>query len=183
MAQPLSSFSTLHMHEKMGKPGRLCVHEGELPAMIKSHHCVIESICSANVPMGSCMATPTPKQKRNNCSFVICTHKLSLFHDTDLTLTTERLVELFASMTDWSIYSFALNLEIPLSKREEIMVNYQSPTQQKEAYLDYYVHSNPLASWVKIADILHLFGLPQQTNVVESTYIKGMHLLWVCIYV
>ena len=89
-------------------------------------------------------------------------------------------MELFS---DKDINSLALYLGIPSSKKSEIKVNYQSPTQQKEAYLDYYVHSNPLASWVKIADILHLFGLPQQTNVVESTYIKGMHLLWVCIYV
>ena len=109
-------------------------------------------------------------------------HKLSLFPDTDLTLTTERLVELFAPMNDRDIYSFTLNLNIPSSKREEIMVNYRSPTQQKEAYLDYYVHSDPLASWKMITGMLRMYGLSQQADVVENTYIKGMHLLswWLC---
>ena len=115
-------------------------------------------------------------KKKIYYSLVICTHKLSLFPDTDLTLSTERLVELFSDM---DIYSLALYLEIPSSKQSEIMVNYHSPTQQKEAYLDYYAYSNPLASWVKIADILRIYGLSQQADVVENTYIKGIRW-WLC---
>ena len=84
--------------------------------------------------------------------------------------------------SDKDINSLAPLLEIPSSKESEIKVNYQSPTQQKEAYLDYYVHSNPEASWVEIARTLHWLRLSQQADVVEKTYIKGMHLLiwWLC---
>ena len=105
-----------------------------------------------------------------------------LFPDTDLTLTTERLVELFASVDDEKISLLKKQLDIPISKEEEIKVNYKSPIKQKEAYLDYYVHSNPFGSWVKIARTLRRLRLSQQADVVENTYIKGMHLLswWLC---
>ena len=65
-------------------------------------------------------------------------------------------------------------LDTPLSKREEFKMNYQNPAQRKEAYLDYYVQNHPAASWTKIAEALHFFKLPQQTDVVKSTYIQGM---------
>ena len=100
---------------------------------------------------------------------------LSLFPDTDLTLTTERLVELFASMDDWNVDDMdEYYLDTPSSKREEFEMNYQNPAQRKEAYLDYYVQNHPAASWTKIAEALHFFKLPQQTDVVKSTYIQGM---------
>ena len=65
-------------------------------------------------------------------------------------------------------------LETPYSKSGEFKMNYQTPAQRKEAYLDYYVHNHPLASWTEIANLLHLCGLPQQAAVVENTYIQGM---------
>ena len=100
-----------------------------------------------------------------------------LFPDTDLTLTTERLVELFASVDDdvFDSMDFML-LNTPFSKRNEFKMNYKNPAQRKEAYLDYYVHNNPLASWTKIADMLNTYNLPQQAAVVENTYIQGIPL-------
>ena len=53
-------------------------------------------------------------------------------------------------------------------------MNYQNPAQRKEAYLDYYAHNHPAASWTWIAELLRRFGLPQQAAVVENTYIQGM---------
>ena len=97
-----------------------------------------------------------------------------MFLDTDLTLTTERLVELFASMDDEDVDHMGDNLDTPSSKRREFQMNYQNPAQRKEAYLDYYVHNHPVASWTKIAEVLHLYRLPQQADVVENTYIQGM---------
>ena len=93
---------------------------------------------------------------------------------TDLTLTTERLVELFASMDDRAVDLMGAYLETPSSKREEFKMNYQNPAQRKEAYLDYYVHNHPLASWTKIAKALSGCRLPQQAAVVENIYIQGM---------
>ena len=100
--------------------------------------------------------------------------ELSVFLDTDLTLTTERLVELFALMGDGYVNLMGDYLDTPSSKGREFQMNYQNPTQRKEAYLDYYVHNHPASSWTKIAQVLHLFQLPQQAAVVENTYIQGM---------
>jgi hypothetical protein len=86
-------------------------------------------------------------------------------------------VELFASMDDGDVVSMSVDLDTPPSKREEFELNYRNPAQRKEAYLDYYVHNHPLASWTKIAKLLHDYGLPQQAAVVENTYIQGTCML------
>jgi hypothetical protein len=83
-------------------------------------------------------------------------------------------VELLASLDDEYVGHF---LDTPYSKREEFQMNYQNPAQRKEAYLDYYVHNHPQASWTKIAKILRWCELPQQAAVVENTYIQGTCLL------
>ena len=101
---------------------------------------------------------------------------------TDLTLTTERLVELFASMDDGYVDTMGGYLETPYSKSEEFEMNYQNPAQRKEAYLDYYVHNHPAASWTMIAQAFHVFGLPQQAAVVKNTYIQGT-LYDLCIHI
>ena len=100
---------------------------------------------------------------------------LFMLPHTDLTLTTERLVELFASMDDGDVDLMGrYHLDTPSSKEEEFQMNYQDPAQRKEAYLDYYVHNHPLASWTGIAQVLSRCRLPQQSAVVENTYIQGM---------
>ena len=99
---------------------------------------------------------------------------LSLFPHTDFTLTTERLVELFASMSDGLVDHMSDYLDTPYSKRGEFKMNYQNRTQRKEAYLDYYVHNHPAASWTKIAEALRGYRLHQQAAVVENTYIQGI---------
>ena len=99
---------------------------------------------------------------------------LIMLPDTDLTLTTERLVELFASMDEGYVDRMGDYLDTPLSKSEEFEMNYQNPTQRKEAYLDYYIHNHPAASWTRIAQVLRTCKLPQQAAMVENTYIQGM---------
>ena len=96
-----------------------------------------------------------------------------LFPDTDLTLTTERLVELFASMDDMAVDFMGDYLDTPSSKSEEFKMTYQNLAQRKEAYLDYYVHNHPAPSWTQIAEALRGYSLPQQATVVENTYIQG----------
>ena len=67
-------------------------------------------------------------------------------------------------------------LDTPPSKEAEFKLNYQDPARRKEAYLDYYAHNHPLASWSQVARELRMFGLPQEADVVEKTYVQGMHL-------
>ena len=64
-------------------------------------------------------------------------------------------MELFASMSDRYVDAMGIALDTPSSKSGEFKMNYQNPAQRKEAYLDYYVHNHPLASWTKIAKLLH----------------------------
>ena len=95
---------------------------------------------------------------------------------TDLTITIEKLMELFApldpGMVDWLGSDGYLGL--PQSEIDRIQRDYQSPTQRKEAYLDLYVHQHPCPTWSWVARVLrHRFNLYQQADLVENTYIKG----------
>ena len=91
----------------------------------------------------------------------------------DLTITTEKLMELFAPLDRKNVDILGGYLGLPQSETDKIQRNYQSPTQRKEAYLDLYVHQHPCPSWRVVARILHNFELPQQADLVENTYVKG----------
>ena len=66
-------------------------------------------------------------------------------------------------------------LGLPQSEIDRIQRDYQSPTQRKEAYLDLYVHQHPCPTWSEVARVFRYdeFGLPQQADLVENTYVKG----------
>ena len=101
--------------------------------------------------------------------------KISVLLDTDLTLTTERLVELFASANNQDIEVVSeLYLETPLLKQLRFQMKYQNPAKRKEAYLDHYVHNHPVASWTMIAQALHVCRLSEEAAMVENTYIHGI---------
>ena len=93
----------------------------------------------------------------------------------DLTITTEKLKEQFASLGPEKVDelgdSFYLNL--PESEVDNIKSSFDSPMQRKEAYLDLYVHQYPCPSWARIARTLRDFGLREQADFVENTYVKG----------
>ena len=85
-------------------------------------------------------------------------------------------MELFASMGDDRVDSLGDYLNTPPSKIDEFKMNYRDPARRKEAYLDEYAHNNPLASWSKVAVALRLSRLPKEADVVEKTFVQGMHL-------
>ena len=85
-------------------------------------------------------------------------------------------MELFASMHDRHVDSLGVYLRTPPSKSAEFQMNYRDPARRKEAYLDEYAHNNPLASWSIIAEALRWCELYQEADVVEKTYVQGMHL-------
>ena len=104
-------------------------------------------------------------------------HNHCLLVHTDLTLTTDRLMELFGSVGDKHYVDITRRLlGLPHSVVEEIKRSYQSPTQRKEAYLDTYTHQHPCPSWKKVVETLTWYGLYQQANEVENTYVQGMHV-------
>ena len=99
-----------------------------------------------------------------------------VFVNIDLTITTEKLVELFAAMDDDYVKidrGLEYLLDLPVSNVAEIDRNYHSPFQRKDAYLDLYATTHPCPSWSQVAKALRYVDLRHQADVVESTYIQG----------
>ena len=93
---------------------------------------------------------------------------------TDLTITTEKLMELFAPVDPKKVDVLGGGgLGLPQSEIDRIPKDYQSPTQRKEAYLDLYVHQHPCPTWRRVARVLRQVNLHQQADLVENTYVKG----------
>ena len=105
--------------------------------------------------------------------------------NTDLTITTEKLVELFATMDDRHVQSSSIivfnklnkELDLPESKVAEMDRNYHSPSQRRDAYLDLYVTTHPCPSWRQVAEVLRDVDLDHQADVVESTYVQGTMII------
>jgi hypothetical protein len=111
--------------------------------------------------------------------------------NTDLTITTEKLVELFATMDDIHVQTIVhvrideifddsfpaaeldKQLDIPESKVNEMKMNLHSSSQRREAYLDLYATDHPCPSWKQVAEVLRSVGLHHQADTVESTYVEG----------
>ena len=93
----------------------------------------------------------------------------------DLTITTEKLKEQFASLDPGLVDELGGGycLDLPESEVDNIKSSYDSPMQRKEAYLDLYVHQHPCPSWANIARTLRRLGLHQQADFVVNTYVEG----------
>ena len=110
---------------------------------------------------------------------VIVDHGL-LLH-TDLTITTDRLTELFKSvenLTDVCNGGFGGWLQLPPSATSEIEMNFQDDTRRTEAYLETYTHQHPCPSWQQVSQALRFRNLIQQAADVENTYVEGKRLHW-----
>ena len=107
-------------------------------------------------------------------NIVHCLVTLHIIDCADLTITTDKLMELFASVDPEKVYG---RLDLPKHEVERIRTDYHSPAQRKEAYLDLYVHQHPCPSWQQVAEVLRdTFRLRQQADFVEDTYVKGTNL-------
>ena len=97
-----------------------------------------------------------------------------IFFNIDLTITTEKLVELFKTEGEQLVVdNMGCWLGLPFSKRRELKENYHSPTQQRDAYLDLYARDHPHPSWRTVARVLRDVILPDLANMVERTYVQG----------
>ena len=104
--------------------------------------------------------------------------------NTDLTITTEKLVELFATM-DYVYVGLGVefvnqldgNLDLPKSKVAEMKRNLHSPSRRREAYLDLYATGHPCPSWRQVAEALRKVDLGRQADTVESTYVQGTRII------
>ena len=102
--------------------------------------------------------------------------KLWFVVNTDLTISTEKLMELFASVRDDKVDHIAhiyVGLPTPSSKRDDIRRNYRNPAQRRDAYLDLYATDHPCPSWSDVASALRYVGLRHQSDEVKRTYVQG----------
>ena len=113
---------------------------------------------------------------------------IELLVHTDLTVTTDRLMDLFQSVEDpdragstwWEKPSIGGKLGLPQSAIDEIRSSYQSAARRKEAYLDTYANQHPWPSWRNVVDVLRLCDLHQQSDDVKNTYVQGnVHFLYI----
>ena len=92
----------------------------------------------------------------------------------DLTVTTDKLMEQFASMDLEKVDALGAQLGLPESEIVKLKANYDNPSERKEAYLDLYVHQHPCPSWQEVVKVLrYRFDFDRQAYFVESTYLKG----------
>ena len=111
------------------------------------------------------------------CVIIIVANNVQTLFCIDLTITTEKLMELFAPLDPEMVDELGGYLYIPQFEIDRIQKDYQSPTQRKEAYLDLYVHQHPCPTWSRIAKVLRDWvNLPQKADLVENTYVKGTHV-------
>ena len=108
--------------------------------------------------------------------------------NTDLTITTEKLVELFATMDDMHVgigeYVPFVQLDgylnLPRSKVFDMQKNLRSSSRRREAYLDLYATGHPCPNWRQVAGVLRHVHLYHQANTVDSTYVQGTNAPIVC---
>ena len=91
----------------------------------------------------------------------------------DITITTKRLTELFATMKYHQLYLLGFRLGLPKIKTEEVKRNCHSPSQRREVYLDLYATDHPIPTWSQVALALRTCDLPSQADMVTNTYVQG----------
>ena len=97
--------------------------------------------------------------------------------NTDLTITTEKLVELCAIKGDIYVALLDEELDLPESKVAEMRRNLHNHSQRREAYLDLYATGHPCPSWRQVAGTLRRVNLDHQADTVESTYVQGTRII------
>jgi hypothetical protein len=107
------------------------------------------------------------------CAMIVLLSLTNICPYTDLTITTEKLMELFTPLHPKEVDELGGYLHLPQSEKDRIQKDYQGPTQRKEAYLDLYVHQHPCPAWSTVALVLRRVDLRQQGDLVKNTYIKG----------
>jgi len=97
----------------------------------------------------------------------------------DPTLTVENVTEVMGEVRDWKRVagrSLLCGLGIPDSKLHEI--KQQSYTESDRSYLmvEYWVNTDPRASWRRLADVLYKVGEDSALMMVKQYLPKGMYL-------
>ena len=60
------------------------------------------------------------------------------------------------------------HLDVPLSKRDEIMSQFSSEAQQRKAYINYFIEHNPEASWKSVICVLDGMNEPDSVEAADN---------------
>ena len=90
---------------------------------------------------------------------------------TEPTLTLTNVTAIMEHVQEWEI--MANDVDIPYSKRNELMVQYPTTTQHKQACWDYWLSHHPAPSWRSLANILYEWKEHGTLEVLQMKYLKG----------
>ena len=103
--------------------------------------------------------------------------------NTDLTITTEKVTELFKKIRNHHVDDVGICLGLPLSKVDDIMNNYHSAAQRRDACIDAFINDHPCPHWRYVSRALCDVDLDHQAGVVERTYVQGTVKITWCLLV
>ena len=98
----------------------------------------------------------------------------------DPTHTVHNVTTVVAPVRDWD--NLGIYLGVPQTKRDEIRSKYSTDEKKKEALIDYWLCCSPVASWGKLAGVLHFMEEKQSLQLVQRHLKKtsGM-VVWIII--
>ena len=82
-----------------------------------------------------------------------------------MTFTTKNVQGAIREVKDTD--SLAGYLRVPDSKREEIKEQFPSVPQQVNAYINYFMQHNPLASWRAVIVVLDMLGEKEAADAIR----------------
>ena len=82
-----------------------------------------------------------------------------------MTFTTKNVQRAVQEVKDTD--SLARYLRVPDSKRDEIKAQFSSGPQQVNAYIDYFMRHNPLASWRAVIVILDILEEKEAADAIR----------------
>ena len=90
----------------------------------------------------------------------------------DPTLTVENVREVMAEVRSWDLVG--IGLHVPYSKRQEIRQQSSTEREKSLALGDYWVNTDPNASWEKLAWELYWKGENRASAVMKQYLQQGM---------
>ena len=95
----------------------------------------------------------------------------------DPTLNYNNLCRLTASVKNWhDLGHYDSGLGVPHAVVNEINTAYQTEEKKKDAILLYFLKNVPMASWQRVAGVLHYWGEKTALEAVRAFTIAGQSL-------
>ena len=101
-------------------------------------------------------------------------HTFVSIYVSDATFTLINILLMTADVEDWEVFGVLLGVCNPEAKFEKIKQLYKDPKSQKEAMLNEWYATHPLASWSLLHQALNMKGDTIAAKAVQEKYLKGL---------